>query len=284
MSALDANDEALEDDARYLADFVKGLRERADPTALGIEVFGRRRRDGGLRQAEMARLMHISETWYQKLESGRRTWTQPLADAFAEILKLSTAERLVLYKRALGQEPEAVLASGGVSEANRAAIDTFRVPALLMDHTFKVRYHNRLMTHLLPPLRPGLNLISWILVSPIARELLVEWEHDWALSALAQLRTAWMLTDTELRRELDVIVDVARLVVPDLWERDHLYYLTPTGEKRRIKIHSDTGDQPPREVAVRLWSAEPDLYPGWKVLTMQPLGRQPLRIRPRRAT
>jgi transcriptional regulator with XRE-family HTH domain len=280
---VDAHDEAFEDDARYLGDFVKGLRERADPVALGIEVFGRRRRNGGLRQSEMARLMRISETWYQKLESGRRPWSERLAAAFAEILKLSTAERLVLYKRALGQEPEAVLASGGVSEPNRAAIDTFRVPALLMDHSFKVRYHNQLMNYLLPPLRPGLNLISWIVASPIARELLVEWERDWALSALAQLRTAWMLTDAELRRELDVIVDVARLVVPHLWERDHLYYLTPTGEKRRIKVYSTTDDEPPREVAVRLWSAEPDLYPGWKILTMQPLGRQPLRARRRRA-
>ncbi len=269
--------------AAQLTEFVKGQRERADPKALGIKLpGGRRARRQGLNQDEMARLMGVSEGWYRRLERGAAPWSERWVELFAKVLKLSTAERLVLYRLALDMTREAVLAISGVPEANRAAIDSFRVPALLLDHAYKVRWRNSAMATLLPELRPGDTLLTWILVSPAARERLADWETDWAVPTLAQLRTAYALTEDHLKPELEVIIDAVLLASPvaHLWQRDQTYYLTPTGEHRRIRT-LDAASGVRDEVTVRLWTAQPELYPGWRVYTMEPIGRAASRGRSR---
>lgn len=263
--------------ASELTEFVKGQRERADPKALGIDVSGvRRKRRQGLNQREIARAMEVSEPWYRKLESGDAPWSERWVAAFARVLKLSTAERVVLYRLALGMNRDAVLAISPVPEANRAAVDSFRVPALLLDHAYKVRWRNKPMAELLPELRPGDTLLTWILISPVARERLADWETDWAVPTLSQLRTAYALIEEHLKPELQTIVDAVLLASPvaHLWERDQTYYLTPTGEHRRIRASAAAGEVPD-EVTVRLWTAQPELHPGWRIYTMEPIDRAP---------
>jgi len=256
-----------------LPGFVRSLRERADPKALDIDLGGALRKRGlGLRQPEMARLMGISLSWYRRLESGNATWSERWVASFAQVLKLPTAERLVLYRRALGWQREAVLAMSGVAEANKTAVDTIRVPALLLDHGFKVRWRNIPAAQLLPELRPGDNWVLWILASPVARERLLDWESGWAMPTLALLRTAHALAQEHLRAELDVLVDVVRLGSPvaGAWAEDLAYYLSPTGERRRL-LTPDAAGEPAREVTVRLWSAQPELSPGWRIYTLEPV-------------
>ena len=267
--------EAAQNAQRYLPAFVRSLRERADPRALGVDVYGaRRRRGSGLRQAEIARLMGITERWYQKLESGVASWSEQHVAAFARILDLPEADWFVLYRLALGWKPESVRALSGVSEAQTAAVDSFAVPALLLDHLYKVRYRNGEMAELIPELVPGANWMTWILVSPIACRRLAQWEDEWAGPTLAQLRTAHTLADTHLKPELEVLIDVVRLAAPDLVNRlwDHAaYYQTPAGEQRRVRAYGAPDEPDCGEVTVRLGAFAPELSPGWHIYTLEPL-------------
>jgi hypothetical protein len=222
----------------------------------------------------MARLMGITDTWYQKLESGGATWSEQHVAQFAQILDLSMAERFVLYRLALRWTPESVLAISGVSEATKAAVDSFAVPALLLDHVYKVRYRNKAMSALISELKPGDNWMTWILAAPIARTRLAQWEGEWAGPTMAQLRTAHALAEAHLKPDLEVLVDVVRLASPQLVERlwEHAaYYLTPAGETRQVNVGGAAGDGSDEVVSVRLWAAQPELSPGWKVYTMEPI-------------
>jgi transcriptional regulator with XRE-family HTH domain len=273
--AVGVRSESAGDEERYLSTFVRSLRERADPHALGITLYGSRRRRGlGLRQSEMARLMGITETWYQKLESGAAPWSEQRVAAFAQILDLSAEDRFVLYRLALDWAPESVRAISGVSEVNKAAIDSITVPALLLDHVYQLRWRNKAMADLIPELTPGANWMTWILASPMARERLAQWERDWATPTLAQLRTSHAVAEPHLKPELAVLIDVVRLASPDLVARlwDHAsFYLTPAGEKRRVKVGRIMVAANSEEVSVRLWTAQPELSPGWRVYTMEPI-------------
>lgn len=264
------------DDAeRYLSMFVRSLRERADPRTLGVELSAaRRRRTLGLRQAEMARLMGITERWYQKLESGAASWSEQHVAAFARTLQLSTAHRFVLYQLALGWTPDSVRARSGVSETLTEAVDSFAVPALLLDHVYKVRYRNREMAELIPELTPGANWMTWILVSPIACTRLARWEQEWAGPTLAQLRTAHAAAERHLKPELQVLIDVVRLASPDLMARlwdQAAFHLTPAGETRRVRACGAPDEPDSTEVTVRLGAFAPELSPGWRIYTMRPL-------------
>lgn len=276
------------DEERYLPAFVRALRERADPHALGIELYGaRRRRRPGLTQAEAARLMQITETWFQKLESGAASWSEQRVAQFAQALDLSAEDRFVLYRLALGWTAESVRALSGVSEANKAATDSFAVPALLLDHVYAVRYRNGAMADLIPELTPGANWMTWILAAPLARERLARWELDWATPTLAQLRTAHALAEPHLKPELEVLIDVVRLASPDLVDRlwgQAAYYLTPAGEQRRVNIGDPVNGAEDEERTVLLWAAQTELSPGWRIYTMQPIDTRAARVRHRSRT
>lgn len=285
---LSARSQSARDDERYLPAFVRSLRERADPHALGIELYGtRRRRRPGLTQSEMARLMRITDTWYQKLETGVEPWREERVAQFARILSLSAEDRFVLYRLALGWTAESVRALSGVSAADKAAIDSFAVPALLLDHIYTVRYRNGAMSDLVPELTPGANWMTWILVAPLARVRLAEWERDWATPTLAQLRTAYALAEPHLKPELEVLIDVVRLASPDLvarlWDQA-AYYLTPAGEQRQVYVGDPVDGVDHEESSVRLWAAQTELSPGWRIYTMQPIDTPAARARRRSHT
>lgn len=282
---VSARSESADGEERYLPAFVRTLRERADPDALGIELYGmRRRRRPGLTQSEMARLMRITETWYQKLETGAAPWSEQRVAQFAQTLELSAQDRFVLYRLALGWTAESVRALSGVSEANKAAIDSFAVPALLLDHVYTVRYRNSALAELIPELTPGANWMTWILAAPLARERLAAWERDWATPTLAQLRTAYALAEPHLKPELEVLVDVVRLAAPDLmdqlWDQG-TYYLTPAGEQRQVNVGDPSDGAEHEEATVRLWSAQTELSPGWRIYTMQRIDTPTARVRRR---
>ena len=285
---VSARSEWANDEERYLPAFVRSLRERADPHALGIELYGvRRRRRPGLTQAEMARLMQITDTWYQKLESGVAPWTERRVAQFSRILDLSAEDRFVLYRLAVGWTAESVRALSGVSEPNKVALDSFAVPGLLLDHVYTVRYRNGAMADLIPELVPGANWLTWILAAPLAHVRLASWERDWATPTLAQLRTAHAVAETHLRSELEVLIDVVRLASPRLmdeqWDQA-AYYLTPAGEERRVNVGDPVDGAQREEAVVRLWAAQTELSPGWRIYTMEPIETPAARARRRSRT
>lgn len=284
---VSARSEWADGEERYLPAFVRSLRERADPRAVDIELYsGRRRRRSGLTQAEMARLMQITDTWYQKLESGAAPWSERRVAQFARILDLSAEDRFVLYRLAVGWPAESVRALSGVAEPNKVALDSFAVPALLLDDVYTVRYRNGVMADLIPELVPGANWMTWILAAPLARLRLAAWERDWATPTLAQLRTAHAVAAT-LKTELQVLIDVVRLASPQLMDRmwdQAAYYLTPAGEQRRINVGDPVDGAQREEAVVRLWAAQTELSSGWRVYTMEPIEAPAARARRRSRT
>lgn len=271
---------------RELSDFVRGLREHADHQALGIEVREGRTSAPGLRQDEMAHLMNISVVRYRDLEAANAPWREKRVEDFARILQLDSGQRFMLYKLALDREPEAVAASAGVSEADRSAVQSFRVPAMLLDHVYDVRDRNAPMARLLPELRPGENYMSWILAAPVAQERLPDWYAKWAVPTVSWLRTEYGLTPDHLRDDLQHVVNVV-LRVPEIkqlweaWEPRRGHQRTPTSEQRPVRVDG-TARGGPAEMTVKLWTATPDASRGWKILTMESVETRGGRRIPRR--
>jgi transcriptional regulator with XRE-family HTH domain len=80
-----------------LAEFLRHLRERTAPEAVGLDGRGRRRTPG-LRREEVSQLAGVGLSWYTWLEQGREiTPSSSVLDALALVFGLSVAERAHLY-------------------------------------------------------------------------------------------------------------------------------------------------------------------------------------------
>jgi len=81
-----------------LAEFLRHLRERTAPDALGVDVGSGRRRTPGLRREEVSQLAGVGLSWYTWLEQGREITPSPsVLDALALVFDLSGAERSHLF-------------------------------------------------------------------------------------------------------------------------------------------------------------------------------------------
>ncbi len=81
-----------------LAEFLRHLRERTAPDAVGLDGVSGRRRTPGLRREEVSQLAGVGLSWYTWLEQGREITPSPsVLDALALVFDLSSAERGHLF-------------------------------------------------------------------------------------------------------------------------------------------------------------------------------------------
>lgn len=81
-----------------LAEFLRHLRERTAPDAVGLNGGSARRRTPGLRREEVSHLAGVGLSWYTWLEQGREiTPSSSVLDALARVFDLSGAERAHLF-------------------------------------------------------------------------------------------------------------------------------------------------------------------------------------------
>src|ERR1700761_366106 len=81
-----------------LAEFLRHLRERTAPDAVGLDGGSGRRRTPGLRREELSQLAGVGLSWYTWLEQGREITPSPsVLDALALVFDLSSAERAHLF-------------------------------------------------------------------------------------------------------------------------------------------------------------------------------------------
>src|SRR5579875_727561 len=81
-----------------LAEFLRHLRERTAPDAVGLNGASGRRRTPGLRREEVSQLAGVGLSWYTWLEQGREITPSPsVLDALAVVFDLSGAERAHLF-------------------------------------------------------------------------------------------------------------------------------------------------------------------------------------------
>lgn len=181
---------------RELADFLRRARAARDPDAAGLPLDGRIRRVRGLRREEVALLAGVSTDYYTRLEQGRRIVpSRQVLDAIARALGLDEAGRRHLDDL-IGAATRPARSSRGAVQRVRPGLyqllDTLEShPALILGRRTDVLASNRMARALfsdfdaMPPRER--NYARWMLLSPEARELFMDWE-DQARTAVESLR------------------------------------------------------------------------------------------------
>jgi transcriptional regulator with XRE-family HTH domain len=169
-----------------LARFLRSRRERANPAEVGLPV-GSRRRTKGLRREEVAVLAGLSTSWYTYLEQGRHV--RPAAavlDSLGRVLRMSEDERRYLHVLAHGQvsRPEPLKTAGGGRLLTRALqlVQDSPYPAYAGDHRGDLLAWNHAATQWYDdwgryPVAER-NIVRWMLLSPLAKARLTDWEPD----------------------------------------------------------------------------------------------------------
>jgi transcriptional regulator with XRE-family HTH domain len=265
-----------EADGESLSELLCSWRGRSDPRAYpGLAMPGRR--SVGLTQREVARLTGVSERWYSSLERGKEAnYSADFLDRLSSALRLSHAERQVLYLKAVGRPPAlpAVPEAGAGTEmddALRQFLDSQSPnPAYVSDQAWNVIGHNEPLRDWFPWAARQANLMRWVFLSREAREQLVNWRDDWARLYLGQIRYARIHfpKDQALRRlERDVLA-----VSPDvraMWNRREVYEYAD-GDVRTLRLPYHRG----REVSVRIIALRPMRSDRLRVIVLMEVGRE----------
>jgi transcriptional regulator with XRE-family HTH domain len=195
---------------RTLGDFLRTHRVRLSPTGLGM-ASGGRRRTPGLRREEVAQACGMSTTWYTWLEQGRDVSPSSRALAgLAHTLGLTPAERAYLFQLAGKSDPAAPAQSGDGMDAPAAltaAVSSIAAPAYVLDRVWNARAWNvhasRLFVGWLDG-RNDRNLLRYVFLSPLARQVLPDWEKR-ARRVLAEFRadSGRYLDDPQLKALVD---------------------------------------------------------------------------------
>lgn len=160
-----------------IGEYLRSLRARLVPEALGLPGTGQRRVTG-LRREEIAVLAGISVDYYRRLEQGReRNPSVQIIESLARGLNLSTEERRHLFRLA-GYSPP-VLAAAEVVRPELAR-QLSRWPdqaAFVITGTLDVLVPNLLAQALLHPLTHADNLARAVFLDPAARTFYQDWEH-----------------------------------------------------------------------------------------------------------
>jgi transcriptional regulator with XRE-family HTH domain len=172
-----------------LSDFLKSRRARIAPASVGIPSRSRRRTPG-LRREEVADLAGVGVTWYTWLEQGRDIRVSPeVLAGIARALQLEPAERTHLFRLAGQSPPAPEPATAAISPRLRRVLDIWDpFPAHIAGRRRDVLAWNRTSEAIngwsrLPADKR--NLLWFVFQVPATRRLLVDWEHEAALSVAA---------------------------------------------------------------------------------------------------
>ena len=188
----------MADTKRELSDFLRRARGRVDPFRAGLPADGRVRRVPGLRREEVALLAGVSTDYYTRLEQGRPiSPSSEVVVAVARALSLDEAGRAHL-RHLLGTPRRSGPSRPPQVQRVRPGLRQFLddldgQPALILGRGAEVLASNRLARALftdfdrLPAVER--NYARWILLSPEARELFLDWSEQ-ARTAVETLRLA----------------------------------------------------------------------------------------------
>ena len=260
-------------------------RETVRRRGAGAGFLRARREAAGLTQVEAVKQLnlalapsgrHISERWFRALESLHRSWPQPVAAAYAELIGLR-GPLLAKFYATVGCSPGAGLGAGGITEADRHHLHhTLReTPSYLSDEFWDVQLMNAALRAMVPSLSPGMNIMHFVLASRTGRRIFTDYE-GWAVPMLHQLRTAFLAAqEPGYRAGLEKLIenvlqdpDVARL-----WESEQSIDVSPNGEVRWIRPADPAApDGLGEPIPLRLYVTAPIGHPfGWRFMSVTPL-------------
>ncbi|MGI5238240.1 helix-turn-helix domain-containing protein [Dactylosporangium sp. CA-139066] len=168
--------------------FLRTRREAVTPAEVGLAA-GPRRRTPGLRRSELAGLSGVSIEYVTRLEQGRdRHPSAQVLSALADALRLTTSQRVYLYRLAKGADPGFTCRGPGaevprtVRPTVRALLDRLgATPAAVLNRLGDVVAATAAFEVLVRPLglldaaRP--NLLRFVLADARAREAFPDWDH-----------------------------------------------------------------------------------------------------------
>jgi len=175
--------------------FLRVMRARMRPEALGLPATSTTRRVPGLRREEIAQLAGVSTDYYTRMEQGRQIRpSQAVLDAVAHALQLDATERAHMLDLMQNCPPSSKSPAPvqrvrpGLWQLLDAIGDT---PAMVLGRRTDVLSSNRMANLLFTdfsdlPVRER-NLSRWIILEPVARELFRDWKTV-AAETVAALR------------------------------------------------------------------------------------------------
>lgn len=257
-----------------VARILQQARARRDPSDIpGFEAAFGAGRGIGITQDQTARLAGVSRRWYGNLEAGRPgNYSDAFLQAVRRILDLNDDEWGIVYRVTRGHVPAAAPVShlgALLPEAIRSFIEESRTWALyLNDHRWDVLTYNAKTLEYFPWMQYGLNVMEWALTWPEARTQLVDWEEEWALPMMAQLRVhaeQWR-ADDRLRAVIATVQ--ADPVARRIWDSPDLPSIThPASERPRRLYLAGRGGQ---EFSVRFIAGAPLELPSYRLMAVTP--------------
>ena len=221
---------------------LKGLlRERRDliePADHGLtRPSGPGRRAAGLSQQQVDELTGRKPNTYYRLESGQ--YSNPPVDYLCDLGRLfglNEQEWGSLCRYAgIGEPPFPLNPASGLEVPGvwQEAVDGISHMAYVNDASWNLLAHNGPFAELFPDGRVPQNTMRWMLLDPLARGMLLDWETVWAPLVLPQLRAA-----LSVRSDDQTLLQIAREaqddpVLSQLWESGGAH-IHPDGDERPI--------------------------------------------------
>jgi transcriptional regulator with XRE-family HTH domain len=214
---------------RELGRFLRTRRERISPETVGLPT-GPRRRTLGLRREEVAVLAGLSPTWYTYLEQARDIRPSPeVLDSLARVLQLSEDERRYMHLLAYGEvirpgRLETEIPGEQLLKQIIGLMDASPYPVYSVNRYCDLVGWNKAATEWYDDwgqCPPGeCNFLRWMLCSPVARQVLVDWESD-ARDIVARWRAevAKWPEDTRIPRLINELSQISPLFMR--WWNDH---------------------------------------------------------------
>ena len=182
-------------------DFLVTRRNRLNPDAAGLPIYGGNRRVPGLRHEEVALLAGMSVDYYVRLERGNLSGaSESVLEALAAALQLDEAERAHLYdlaRASTGPQRRRVAPQSRVRPSILRVLDAMTsVPAFVRNGRFDILGANLLGRALYSPVydsplfaqRGPVNAARFMFLDPTATDFWIDWDKG-ADDAVAFLRS-----------------------------------------------------------------------------------------------
>jgi len=159
--------------------YIRKHRERVSAEEAGFRSTGRRR-TSGLRREELAQLCDVSPTWITWLEQGREVKaSSAMLEKLSKALALTRAERRYLFTLAGKLEDEDEGARSDGLDVLFKSVEFMNAPAYIIDRKWNALSWNKQAFELFRgwlDMEETPNLLNFTFLSPIARNLIEDWE------------------------------------------------------------------------------------------------------------
>lgn len=215
-----------------------------------LQYLPGKRRKSGLTQEQLSALLRVSARAYGAWERGTAAMRPETVNALTAILGMPEADRAVLHRLALHQDPPPVPAPPDGSLVDpmwRMMVHLQPYPAYLCTTAWDLLAANRAYYDCFPFVAPASasaesNIVRSALLRPEAQDVLVNWAEDWAEPILRQVWSTYQLHPTD-ERLAALIRDIARHPrTRELWERRGASSTTYPDTVERALRHPQWGE------------------------------------------